>query len=588
MPGRDSISTAGHEDAGGGKATSRLPATLAIAAIAFAFYLVEIAPLRHWIADDAGVSFAYARSLASGWGLVSQPGAPHVEGYSNFGWVVLLAGAIKLHVFDPVWTPKIVSAVLVLATLIALGVVFSRAQAGRIATTLALLLVATNPSSVVWTTSGMSNALYGLMTVLFVVVLASRRSWAPYAAGIVAALLGMTRIEGAAFAVVLLLWPFVEARVSVGAPPRPWARAARATLAFAGVYGTYTAFRFLYFGRWVPPLVGAPLKHGKALSADVIVHKLFLSKGAASALAGLSHAAFGIAGAWILAISIAFLVVALRRRRIAAETAALWLVLIAAAGVYTLMPHDWMGEYRFGTPFLVLAAPAVLALGDAAANQADWSWLRKGLLVAAIVASAGFDFVSRAHAFAANPTVPFARVARRARTVAAWARDAGVRGRTYLCADAGGTLWDAELELVDLGGLTDPVIARTLTHRHKEFLDYVLAKRRPALIELHGYWTYRTRLYADPRFSSDYVPLVGFNDPWLQSVGAPTTVSGVYARRDLVNPAKLRRVQTRLARLKPGELAHALGLDPRYVGRSRPPPTGASRPRRRAASGAGR
>jgi hypothetical protein len=583
MLGPDFMST----KPGGGKA-KRFAATLELAALAFALYLAEAAPLRHWIADDAGVSFAYARSLASGLGLVSQPGAAHVEGYSNFAWVVLLAGAVKAHAFDPVWTPKIVSAALVLLTLVTLGVVLARAGAGRLAAALALLLVATNPSTVVWSMSGMANALYGLMAVLFVVALASRRRGAPYAAGVAAALLGMTRIEGAAFGVVLPLWPLFAARVSDGAPPRSWSRAARATLTFAGVYGAYTAFRVLYFGRWVPPLVGAPLKHGDALSADAIAHKLFLSKDAAWSLAGLSHAAFGIAGAWILVMSSGLFAVAWWRRQLARETAALWSVLIAAACVYVLMPPDWMGEYRFGTPFMVLAAPAVLGLAGASAERLAWPRLRRGLVAAAIVASASFDFVARARAFAADPIVPFAEIARRARTVAAWARDAGVRGRTYLCADAGGTLWDAELELVDLGGLTDPVIARTLEHHEKEFFDYVLAVRRPALIELHGYWTKRARLYADPRFSSDYVPLVVFDDPWLKRAGAPTTVSGVYARRDLVDPAKVRRTQERLARWSPRELALQLGLDPKYVGRPRAQLAGASPAQPGAASSARR
>ena len=53
-----------------------------------------------WIVDDAGISYAYARNLAAGHGLVSQPGMTPVEGYSKPLWVALWAIAFALHAFD--------------------------------------------------------------------------------------------------------------------------------------------------------------------------------------------------------------------------------------------------------------------------------------------------------------------------------------------------------------------------------------------------------------------------------------------------------------------------------------------------------
>ena len=44
-----------------------------------------------WEVDDAGITFAYARSVATGAGPVLQPGAPPVEGFSDPAWMVLLA-----------------------------------------------------------------------------------------------------------------------------------------------------------------------------------------------------------------------------------------------------------------------------------------------------------------------------------------------------------------------------------------------------------------------------------------------------------------------------------------------------------------
>ena len=53
-----------------------------------------------WIVDDAGLSFAYARSLATGAGPVLQAGSVPVEGFSNPTWVAVLAVGRALHLFD--------------------------------------------------------------------------------------------------------------------------------------------------------------------------------------------------------------------------------------------------------------------------------------------------------------------------------------------------------------------------------------------------------------------------------------------------------------------------------------------------------
>ena len=68
---------------------------------------------QRWISDDAFISFRYARNLALGHGLVFNPGE-RVEGYTNFLWTLLLAGASKLHL-----APGLTSLVLGLLSLAA-------------------------------------------------------------------------------------------------------------------------------------------------------------------------------------------------------------------------------------------------------------------------------------------------------------------------------------------------------------------------------------------------------------------------------------------------------------------------------------
>jgi len=50
--------------------------------------------LGDWQMDDAYISYRYAWNLAHGQGLVYNPGEPPVEGYTNFLWTLLAAGAI--------------------------------------------------------------------------------------------------------------------------------------------------------------------------------------------------------------------------------------------------------------------------------------------------------------------------------------------------------------------------------------------------------------------------------------------------------------------------------------------------------------
>ena len=51
----------------------------------------------HFLDDDQMISMRYARNLAEGHGLVWNPGGDRVEGYTNFGWTLVMA---VVHAFD--------------------------------------------------------------------------------------------------------------------------------------------------------------------------------------------------------------------------------------------------------------------------------------------------------------------------------------------------------------------------------------------------------------------------------------------------------------------------------------------------------
>jgi hypothetical protein len=71
-----------------------------------------------WVCDDAFISFRYADNLVHGRGLVWNPGE-RVEGFTNFLWTLVLAGAIRLGL-DPVQGSVVFGLMALVATLLAM------------------------------------------------------------------------------------------------------------------------------------------------------------------------------------------------------------------------------------------------------------------------------------------------------------------------------------------------------------------------------------------------------------------------------------------------------------------------------------
>src|SRR5215471_13513339 len=67
-----------------------------VLALATAGYLIACYQLQRVIADDAYISFRFARNLAEGYGLVWNIGGEPVEGYTDPLWVFLLSGVCRL------------------------------------------------------------------------------------------------------------------------------------------------------------------------------------------------------------------------------------------------------------------------------------------------------------------------------------------------------------------------------------------------------------------------------------------------------------------------------------------------------------
>lgn len=521
-----------------------------------ALCLLHAALLGSWIVDDAGISFAYARNLAHGYGLVSQPAAPPVEGFSDLLWILGLTPSFWMGVFHPVWTPKLLSAAGVAtayALLARLMLREPRVGPGTVATVLTVLSLTT--PFVVWCFSGLENALLVLLVAAALersdrLLAADPPPAIGFAVGALLAAVALTRPDGVLYVSTLPLL-FAVGR----AAHRPWRPLATACLqavaAFTALAGAFLLWRRIYFGDWLPNTYYA--KGGPGV-ADVL-GLVTLQPASIARWLEAAAGAGGPLGGWLLAGLAAAIGLGLARRSLSRVLVVATLYLVVAGSIYVLLPRDWMPEFRFATPFValfpVVGGLVTMNLLDrlppARRNNAG------GLVAGVCLFAATLIFLPRSLEFCRAPTVPFGDVQRLYGDGFNRIADRlQVAQGSFLLPDVGGTLWASRLRVVDLGKLCDPTIARTLGRDQPAFYDYVFAQVKPTFIHVHGIWNLLARLRRDPRFTRDYVPLVEFQDDWIAEHTGISMLSGDYLRREVAaaHPVEVEAIRRELAAVR--------------------------------------
>jgi hypothetical protein len=485
-----------------------------------------------WIVDDAGITFAYARNLAAGHGLVSQPGLPPVEGFSNFLWMLTFVPVLLVGLFHPVIVPKLASLALLAGSFIFLDRSLFSLTGSRAVSLVTLLLLAVCTPFVIWTVSGLENPLYVFLLCLLLWLVARERSGVtsiPLMAGAVAVGLALTRPDGILFAP---LYPLLTFTTGKGG----FKRAFRYGLTFALLLGGFLLFRWAYFGDLFPNTFYAKGGPNAKVYLDLVTLQPQMTAKAFELFESVAGRGNVLLPAALLA-GTAFLI---GRRSFGWRHGVLLAFAYFAAVPFLLLPFDWMEEYRFATPlFPFLYAYAVtLAASLGEILFPDPERRRLPALVAG-VAAVGLSlilFAGRSVLFAAAPTVSFQEVVEKfGLRYNRYADHLGMERASILLPDVGGTLWISRLRVYDLAGLTDRTIARTLEKNPEAFYDYVFDQAKPTFIHLHHYWTLQAGLDRDPRFQRDYVPLFRYFEPAVieRAEGYPLS-SGDFIRRDAI------------------------------------------------------
>jgi hypothetical protein len=466
----------------------------------------------HWIVDDAGLTFAYARSLSSGDGLVLQPGAAPVEGFSCPAWMAVLVVGRWLGLFDHgAWVgtsdivvfPKLAALVCSFGTFLAIYAVAAKVSRRPVAVTIvAGTATALVPSFVIWTTSGLENGLFAcVVTVLGAVLARAAVSTTMTTArtailvGGLAALASLTRPDGVVYAAAFPLAAFLTGgrntlrRTSIAC--------LISVAAFAVPAGAYLTWRLATFGDYLPNTARAKGQGLPGLDTFDRPAMLIAYVGWLTALLCAATVALALARGGPTATVVSVLLVPLS----------------LAVASYAVLQPDWMAQYRFSTPVWPLAALTVtLAAAQVIGSLSTRGRWTAGTSAAAVAALALSGFFSAASGFQKNPSAGLCDIAQNTGYLFnGFADILGVRDGSLLAVDGGGTSLTSRLRFVDLSGLAERRIAGFWQRDDMAGLrNYIFDEVKPTFIKIFSGWAERDRLdlVGDPRLEQDYVMLL--------------------------------------------------------------------------------
>ncbi|MDB4989283.1 MAG: hypothetical protein JWN04_4461 [Myxococcaceae bacterium] len=305
-------------------------ATVALCLVAIAAFYLHTRHLPRAPVDDAGISVAYARTLAEGAGLRLTPASAAAEGFSNPSWTFLLAFVELLGGDSVAWLAPL-STAFCAATLLLLACWGPVAERRRfqLEDAIAPWIAAAHPSFVHWAQGGLEIGLQLFcIALLGLLGFGSHNKRTATGFGITAAVLILSRPEAPIYAAAIsLAWLgmlLVERRWPGKLELRALAWSCLPPLA-------YLLFRRWYFGEWLPNTYFA--KRGWDFGAEAYLQSFYDSYRWLITLTCWLGVAGMLRGA---------------RTRVRAVTAAACTLALAYFAWYAR--GDWMMEWRFLAP----------------------------------------------------------------------------------------------------------------------------------------------------------------------------------------------------------------------------------------------
>ena len=475
-------------------------------------------PLSDWFIEDAAISFVYADNLAHGHGLVAVPGGERVEGYSNFLWVLLLAGfeVVGVSSFSAAkgCTLALTIGSLPLSLYIANDALRKRNSSMAL---LAPVFLATNAQMAIWSASGLENALFVFLLMAAIArTLHERRVevW-PWSAALFFGL-WLTRPEGILYAALGGFWTLVFAL----ADKRGLGIVGRWLITFFGPAAVYHTLRYRYFA-WVFPNT----YYAKLGAAD---HQLsdFTARGwrqlAAWADASMNRPLLP-----------AYLVGAVGR--FDGWQARYMVTSMAVASLFfsVYADGDWMRGFRWMS---LCAGTMSVLLAIGVADIASWvegqlgdhdrtrigtaSWVTASLALSITVPV----HISTTMSFSDFPEDGPATIKRRVDHTNgisdAWFLAMSPEDRIVnLDMDMGAHLTWSTHDIIDLAGLTNVPIAHHDFTQYPFWREYIYEENPPTFTHLHRHWANLSRLREYDGWTNNYFELPPYHDAGIDHGG---------------------------------------------------------------------
>jgi hypothetical protein len=317
----------------------------------------------HYTADDAYISFRYARHLSDGIGPVWNPGE-WVEGYSNFLWVLILAGFDRVGV-DIEAAARALGFVLALAAVAGayrLSEDLLEGDAGRWAGLTAALLLSSAGPFALWAFAGLETSLFAAAILAGSMLHLRERGGRtlPYS-GLAWGAAALTRPDGPIFFAVSATFKVAEAALrwrdagDNAARRREIQESAMHIViwaaAFAAIFVPYWAWRWHAYGYFFPNTFYAKVGGGETTYHRGLFHLMAFAQ---------EHAA------WLLLMSVpAALLTRIHREPLA------YLVALLAAwfGYIVYIGGDTLVRFRFFAPVLPVVYVVIATSGAALVDQ---------------------------------------------------------------------------------------------------------------------------------------------------------------------------------------------------------------------------
>lgn len=479
---------------------ARLPA-LVLTLVALVVYVQHAWAYRKMFlgnaVDDAYISFRYLEHLATGQGLVYNPGE-RVEGFSNLLWILLLL-PFRLAGANVVLTSQFLGIAFGVAT-IALSVI-AVWRVFEVRSLVALAFVAFLPATsgyfAAWSIGGLEGCLYAFLTVA---------AWFSYhdervrqaripLSAICLALLAMTRPEGLFIAMAGAIYHLAVSRLAGKTlrDPKVW----RFLLVLGLLLGVYEAFRVITYGPHLFP--------------NSVRAKVGLSF--ASIERGIDYVHERFASPYLILLAPLALLFRRNRSPAVATAAALFgasVALVIVAG----------GDWSFGRLFAPGLPMGAIALVGAAAemrkSDASWNELPAQAMLGLVVAGyLGFGWYVTSPQGEARFFGPFAQYDAERIRIGFWLREHAPKNTKIAVYAAGEIPYVSGLYAHDMLGLNDahiaaidvPSLGRGIAGHEKSDPDYTLNVVKPDVI-IDGHLVPGLREH--PSFAANYEQLPGF------------------------------------------------------------------------------